>query len=400
MGEPFNAIKITDRIYWVGAIDWALREFHGYSTERGTTYNAYLVMADTPVLIDTVKKPFCDEMFSRIASVIDPKSIRYIVSNHSEMDHSGSLPLAVERIQPEKIFASAKGVEHLRLHFHDSLDLTAVKERETLSLGNATLAFMETRMLHWPDSMFTYLVEDGVLFSQDGFGMHLASTERFDDELDPGILEYEAKKYYANIVLPFAPMVNAALKKAAELKLNLIAPDHGPVWRKDIAKVVDWYAQWAAQKPGNKALLIYDTMWESTAKMAAAVEDGLLGEGAKVKVMRIRESHRSHVATEMLDAGALLVGTPTLNNGLYPTVADALAYLRGLRPKNRIGATFGSFGWGGEAPKLAADILADMRVELVAEPLRVQFVPDKQALLQCRDLGLLVAQRLRQKVSG
>lgn len=399
MGEPFNAIKITDRIYWVGAIDWSLREFHGYATDRGTTYNAYLIMAEKPTLIDTVKRPFCDEMFSRIASVMDPKDIVYIVSNHAELDHSGSLPEAVARIQPEKVFASSKGVDNLNLHFHGQFEPTAVRENAPLSLGNATLQFVETRMLHWPDSMFTYLVEDEVLFTQDGFGMHLASSERFDDQIDASILEHEAKKYYANIVLPFAPMVNSALKKAASLKIKMVAPDHGPIWRKDMAKVIGWYAKWAAQQFDNKAVIIYDTMWESTAAMAAAVEDGLVSDGAIVKSMRLRENHRSHVATEILDAGAIVVGSPTMNNHLYPTVADVLTYIRGLRPKNRIGATFGSYGWGGEAAKLAADVLTDMRVELVAEPLRVQFVPDKAALVQCRDLGRLVAGRLRQKVA-
>ena len=395
MNAPFSAIKITEDIYWVGAIDWSLRDFHGYATDRGTTYNAYLILADDVTLMDTVKAPFRDEMFARIRSVIDPAKIRYIISNHSEMDHTGCLPEAAAWIRPERIFASANGVKALEAHFHGAVTATPVANGEELSLGNKTVRFIETKMLHWPDSMFSYLVEDQVLFSQDGFGMHLASTERFDDQIDRGVLLNEAAKYYANILLPFAPMVSLALKKADTLPLKLIAPDHGPVWRRDIDLIVDLYASWAAQRPGRKAVIVYDTMWGSTGAMAKAIEDGLVAEGVSVKSMRLKENHRSNVATEMLGAGALVVGSPTLNNQMFPTVADMLTYLKGLKPKNLVGAVFGSYGWSEAALRQLVYAMNDLQVKMVADPLSVQYVPDQEALMKCHELGRKIAQAIQ-----
>ena len=394
MKESFKALKITDHVYWVGAIDWPIRDFHGYTTDRGSTYNAYLILANDITLVDTVKAPFRDEMFARIRSVVDPSKIRYIISNHSEMDHTGCLPEAAAWIKPEKIFASANGVKALEAHFHGAVHATAVANGQELSLGNKTVRFIETKMLHWPDSMFSYLVEDQILFSQDGFGMHLASTERFDDQIDRGTLLYEAAKYYANILLPFAPMVSLALKKADTLPLKMIAPDHGPVWRRDIDLIVDLYATWAAQRPGRKAVIVYDTMWGSTAAMAKAIEDGLVAEGVSVKNMRLKENHRSNVATELLGAGALIVGSPTLNNQMYPTVADMLTYLKGLKPKNLVGAVFGSYGWSEAAVRQLTDAMNDLQIKLVADPLSVQYVPDQEALVKCRQLGQQIAKSM------
>jgi flavorubredoxin len=398
MSEPFSAVKVTDRVYWVGAIDWALRDFHGYATERGTTYNAYLVMAEKLTLIDTVRAPFRDEMMSRIASLVDPARIDYIVSNHSEMDHSGCLPAVIDQVKPEKVFASQNGAKALRAHFHRDLDITPVEDGQTLSLGGLTLKCIETRMLHWPDSMFTFVPEEGLLFSQDGFGMHLASSQRFADEVDDGVLEDEAAKYYANILLPFSPMVLTALEKVSPLPVSMIAPDHGPIWRRDLDRITSLYARWAKQKPTAKAVILFDTMWGSTEMMAKAIEEGLVTEGIQVRSMRLRDNHRSNVATEVLDAGALLVGSPTLNGGMFPTVAENLSYLKGLRPKNLVGAVFGSYGWGGEAVNQIKELLGGMKVELVGEPLSVQFVPGKPVLVQCRELGRQVAAKLKERL--
>jgi len=400
MTEPYVASKITGRVYWVGAIDWALRDFHGYATERGTTYNAYLVLAGKITLVDTVRAQFREEMMSRIASVIDPRRIDYIISNHSEMDHSGCLPQIIDHVKPEKVFATENGLKALKAHFHRDLDITVVHDGQTVLLGSVPAAFIETRMLHWPDSMFTYLPEDRLLFSQDGFGMHLASTQRFDDEIDDGILEYEAAKYYANILLPFSAAAKIALEKASKLDVAVIAPDHGPVWRTNLKRIVDFYARWTAHKPANKALIIYDTMWGSTEAMAKAIEDGLISESVQVRSMRLRENHRSNVATEYLDAGAIIVGSPTLNGGMFPTVAENLSYLKGLRRKNLIGAVFGSYGWTGDAVGQIKEILTAMRVELVAEPINALYVPDEQALMDCRNLGTLVARKLNERISS
>ena len=398
MKHVFKAAKITDRVYWVGAIDWVTRDFHGYATRRGTTYNAYLILADKVTLIDQVKASFRDEMFARIESVIDLEKIDYLVSNHAEPDHSGCLLETIQAVKPEKIFASKMGVKALAAHY--GVDgITAVADGEQLSLGDATLTFAETRMCHWPDSMVTYLHEDEILFSQDAFGMHLASYERFADELDPTVLQHEAAKYYANILLPLSRFVTKSVEKLAGsgLSLQTIAPDHGPIWRRDATQIVDLYAKWAAQKRTNKAVVVFDTMWASTERMARAVGEGLAAGGARTVLFPLSGSHRSDVATEILDAGALLVGAPTVNNEMFPTVADCLTYLKGLKPKGLIGAAFGSFGWSGEAAGKIRDVLAEMEVELVDEPLRVTYVPDADVLQQCYDLGAAVAEKLRGK---
>jgi len=398
MSGVFKAAKVTDHVYWVGAIDWSLREFHGHLTSRGSTYNAYLILADKITLVDTVKAPFREEMLSRIASVIDPGDITYIISNHSEMDHSGCLPEVIQAVKPEKVFASVMGANALAEHFHLDREIVAVKDGESISLGNMNVSFVETRMLHWPDSMFTYLAEDGVLFSQDVFSMHLASSERFDDEIDDDILEGEAAKYFANILLPLSTPVSKLLEKVSglDITMRIVATDHGPIWRKDFSKIVELYSRWAAQKPTKKAVVVYDTMYESTALMAQAIAEGIRAGGADAKLLPLRACHRTDVATEMLDAGALLVGSPTLNNNLFPTVADALTYLKGLKPRNLIGAAFGSYGWSGEAVGQVEDVLRGMKVDLIGESIKVKYVPDDEALAQCYSQGMLVAEKLRE----
>ncbi|MBN1883041.1 MAG: flavodoxin domain-containing protein [Deltaproteobacteria bacterium] len=402
MNKKYNAVKITDTVSWVGAIDWQIRDFHGYSTNRGTTYNAYLIMADKITLVDTVKKPFVEELISRISSIVDPKKIDYIISNHSEMDHSGSLVEMMGLINPERVYVSKMGKKNLEAHFHEDVagKLTEVKDGEKINLGNMNVTFLESRMLHWPDSMISYLKEEKLVFSQDAFGMHLASTERFADELDESLLKSEAAKYYANILLLYSPVVAKFLDRVTTLNLDIdiVAPDHGPIWRtkKDIEKIVGLYAGWAEQKPTNKALVVYDTMWKSTEKMARAISEGLGDGGSDVKVLSLGANHRSDVATEILNAGALVVGSPTMNNQIFPTLADTLTYLKGLKPKNLIGAAFGSYGWSGESVKDLSRILEEMGVELVGEGIGTLFVPDEEALGRCYDLGRAVAERLSQ----
>ncbi len=402
MLTSFGAVKISEHVHWVGAVDWEIRDFHGYATDRGTTYNAYLILADKITLVDSVKAQFRDELLARIASVVDPSDISIVVSNHSEMDHSGCLPDVIDLIQPETVFASKMGVKALQSHFHGRFDVTPVEDGGKLSLGDVELQFMETRMLHWPDSMFTYLPADEVLFSQDAFGMHLASTERFDDEIDDDVLNDEAAKYYANILMPYSPTVRKLLARVKELNLpfKLVAPDHGPIWRSKFGMAVENYERWSEQKPTMKAVIVYDTMWGSTAMMARAIADGLAAGGARPRLIPLRASDRSEVAAEVLEAGALLVGTPTINNNVFPTLGDVLLYLQGLRPGNLIGAAFGSYGWSGEGVAQTNAILEKMNVELVSEGLRVQYVPDEKDLSECRELGKSVAARLAETVNG
>lgn len=398
MHSAFKAIPLADGVDWVGAIDWAVRDFHGYLTSRGTTYNAFLVRGrDKVALIDTVKGAFADEMLARIRSVMDPADIDYIVANHAEFDHSGALPAAVRAIAPEKVFTSARGVEAFTQHFGQFCELTGVTDGQSISLGDKTLTCVETRLCHWPESMVTYLAEQQVLFSQDVFGLHLASYERFDDQLPLELLDVEAAKYFANILMPLSTFVAKGLERLTELNLpiKLVAPDHGPVRRSHIGRIVEQYSRWAGQPRGNRAIIIYDTMWGSSDRMARAVGEGLAAGGSPVRLMPMSGVHRSDVATELLDAGALVVATPTLNNEVFPSLMDVLSYLKGLKPKGLIGAAVGSFGWSGEAAKSICKLLTDMKVELIdAEPIRTKFVPDDAVLAQCYDLGRRLASRL------
>jgi flavorubredoxin len=398
MTQELTAVKIADRVYWVGAIDWDIRNFHGYLTSRGTTYNAFLVLADKVTLIDTVKAPFYDELMARISSVIDPAKIDYIVSNHSEMDHSGCLARVAAAVKPEKVFASQRGRSALGEHFGAGLEVVAVNDAQVLDLGSDKLSFFETRMCHWPDSMVSYLHGPGVLFSQDAFGMHLASTERFDDELDTWPLEHELAKYYANILMPLASPIKKALAKltGSGLDFKLVCPDHGPIWRRNFPRVLELYRRWSGSRRTPRAVVVYDTMWQSTRKMAEAVCDGLTAGGATAVVMPLESSHRSDVASEVLEAGALIVGSPTINNQIFPTVADVMCYLQGLKPAGLIGAAFGSYGWSGESAKLLSGMLDAMKVEQVCEPLRAKYVPSPEDLSACRELGAKVARRLAQ----
>lgn len=402
MSEIFKAVKISDNVFWVGAIDWNIRDFHGYMTKRGSTYNAYLIMADKITLIDTVKAPFVSEMMGRISSVINPGDIEYVVSNHSEMDHSGCLPEVIDAVRPKKVFASVMGAKTLKEVFRRELPLIPLKDGDTLSLGNLTLSFLETRMLHWPDSMFSYLIEEQLLFSQDAFGMHLATSQRFDDEIDPAVLRYEAATYFANILTPYAPLITKLIARVSQagLTFKVIAPDHGPVWRKDIGGAINRYAEWAAQKKTRKAVVVYGTMWHSTEKMAVAVTEGLTAGGIDVKLMSMDACHRSDVAYEILDAAALIAGSSTLNNHMLPGMADILTYLLGLKPKNLLGGTFGSFGWSGEAPRQIRSMLEELKVELIGEPVQTLHRPDSEALAACFELGRRIAGNIHEKVNS
>ncbi len=396
----YKAVKVSDHVYWVGALDWNIRDFHGYVTRRGSTYNAYLILADTITLIDTVKDPFREEMMARIASVVDPRSIHCIVSNHAELDHSGSLPAVIAELRPDVVYASAVGAKVLREYFTIPGEITPVKDGQSVSLGNKTLTFLETRMLHWPDSMFTYLADEQILFSQDAFGMHYCAAERFADEIDASILRYEAATYYANIILPYSPLVLKLIErvKASGLTFRVIAPDHGPIWRRpdDIARLIDNYGVWAAQKPTSKAVVVYATMWHSTELMARAIAEGLAENGAIVRVMSLDHVHRSDVMYELLDAGAIVAGSPTLNNNMMPQMADIMTYVKGLRPQNLIGAAFGSYGWSGEAAGQVEEMLAAMKCDIVTPAIKTRHVPDDSVLAQCHSLGGLIGGRIAQ----
>jgi flavorubredoxin len=392
-------IEIAKNIYDVGVNDWNIQDFHGYSTPLGSSYNAYLIIDEKVALIDTVKHEFADQLLDNISRIIDPRKIDIMISNHAEMDHSGSLPRIMHRIGEDKpLYCSKMGAKNLAKHFPQNWNYHPVDEGEELCLGNRTLTFLETRMLHWPDNMFTYIKGEKILFSSDAFGQHYAGFEKFDDVVGHTIMPH-AQKYYANILMLYAPHTLKLMNKVADLGLefDMICPDHGIIWRKDPAKIIDAYVRWSNQTPKRKAVVVYDSMWHSTEKMADAVACGLNDQGIRVRPMFLRKFHRSDVMTEVLDAKAVVVGSPTLNNGLFPTVSDFLTYMKGLKPLNKIGAAFGSYGWSGEAIKQINRELEAMKFDIV-EPVKHQYIPNGQDLEASYELGRTIGKAISEQV--
>jgi flavorubredoxin len=393
-------IEVFKDIYWVGAVDWNIRDFHGYSVDKGSSYNAFLAIDDKVTLFDTVKRGFKNDLIGNIRQIIDPAEIDYLIVNHVEMDHSGLIAEIADLVQPEKIICSEMGKKNLLAHFHkEEWPYEAVRTGDTISLGKRSVQFIETRMLHWPDSMFSYIPEDRLLISSDAFGQHLASSERFDDEVDLSMLLGHAAKYYANIILPYSALVQKLLSQVREigLKIDIIAPDHGLIWRKNPQKILEHYDIWSQQKSKVKALVIYDTMWHSTEMMAKAIVEGLVEQGASAQLFDLSSNHRSDIITEVLDAGAIIIGSSTLNNGMLPHMADLLHYMRGLRPAKKIGAAFGSYGWSGEAVKLITTAMEEMKFEILDPGIKVQYVPQDDDLKRCVDLGRKVARSLKKQ---
>ncbi len=388
-------VELKKGIYWVGAIDWNIRDFHGYSTPLGTTYNAYLILDEKNVLVDTVKAPFYTEMLGRISEIIDPSRIDVVVSNHVEMDHSGSLPPIVERIGNPTVITSERGQKGLTKYYKNTFKFKTVKSGETFSIGHRTLTFVEAPMLHWPDSMFTYIQEDQLLLPNDAFGQHIASCQRFEDEVGDAVMKHAAK-YYANILWPLAPLI---LKKVDEvvkmgIPIDMIAPSHGLIWRKNPSRIIQAYVDWSRGQIGNKILVIYDTMWGSTESIARAILKGLIEEGAEARLLHLRSNHRSDIIEEMLGAKGILLGSPTLNNGIFPTMGDFLTYMKGLKPKGKIFGLFGSHGWGGGAIKEMRRTLEQEKFEIWEKELPVQFVPDPEELKNAIQFGKEFAHKL------
>jgi flavorubredoxin len=391
-------VELKKGIYWVGVIDWTIRDFHGYSTRKGSTYNAYLVVGEKVALVDTVKAPFFEEMMGRIREIMTPEQIDYLIVNHVEMDHSGSLPLFKKALPKVEVLCSPRAEGELKLHYGGEIPLKVVKTGDKLELGGKTLTFVEVPMVHWPDSMVTYIKEDKTLLPNDAFGQHIASTERFDDELGWDAIRPEAAKYYANIVMPYGPQVLKALEALQGIEIEVIGPSHGIIWRKHIPDIVATYEKWAKGETEERALVVYDTMWGSTERMAKAIYRGLAEEGVPTKVYRLSGSDKSDIVQELLETRGLVLGSPTLNNGVFPTVAEFSCYIKGLRPQGRIAAVFGSYGWGKGATTKA--LTADLQAAgmEVMEELQVQFVPDGDALKGCEELGRRVARKIKQKI--
>jgi flavorubredoxin len=394
-------IEIAKGVFDVGVTDWNIRDFHGYSTYAGTSYNAFLILDEKIALFDTVKSPFGDQLLSNISDIVDPKKIDYVISNHTEMDHSGSLPRIMHKVgEDTPLYCSKMGAKNLARHFSQAWNYHPVQTGDELNLGRRTIAFLETKMVHWPDSMFSFVKEDKILFSSDGFGQHYAGFEKFDDQVGEEVI-YQAKKYFANILLLYAPRILKLIDqvKAMGLQIDMICPDHGILWRKDPQKIIDLYVKWSKQEPTNKAVVIYDTMWNSTKVMAESIAKGISSQGVAVKPIHIRSSHRSDIMTEVLDAKAVIVGSPTLNNQMFPTVADVLTYMKGLKPDNKIGGAFGSYGWSGEAAQQIQKELEAMKFDIVEPGLRIQYIPEKEGLDACYDYGKKIGQAVSMSLS-
>ena len=388
-----SKITLAEGITWVGVVDWNIRDFHGYETRRGTTYNAYLIEDEKIALVDTVKHVFSNELLRKIREVTDLEKIDYLVINHVEMDHSSSLPIIAKEAKNATIIASQRGKDAIIEHYGRDFNIQTVKTGAELKLGRRTLRFVEAPMLHWPDSMFTYVVEDKILMPNDAFGQHFASFERFDDEVDPHVLTEEATTYYANILMPFAPLITRKIQEVIQMgiPIAMIAPSHGIIWRSDPSNIIKAYLDWSVPISKNKVVIVYDTMWGSTEKMARAIAEGAASKKAEVKLMKLRAANRTEVMTEILDAKAVVVGSPTLNNGMFPTLGSFLTYTTGLRPKGKLWSFFGSYGWGGGAVKNMVEMARKAGFEVYEPTVQVKYVPDDEDLKECFDFGQQIA---------
>ena len=378
-------VEIKPGIYWVGSMDYSMRSFHGYSTECGSTYNAYLIIDEKVTLIDTVKAPFCLEMLGRIRNIIDPAKIDYIVSNHVEPDHSGGIPFMLQQCPGAKIVTSdPNGLKGLTGRYGEH-DYVTVKAGDSISLGKCTLQFVPTPMLHWPDSMVTYCPEEEILFSNDGFGQHLATTERFADERDISEVMHQAKKYYANILMPYGMQAQKAISALAGLKISMIATGHGVSWRSNISDIIEAYQKWSSFEKTDKAVVVFDTMWHTTEIMAKNIADAFYAIGIKPVLFDLRTDHISDVATELLDAKFLAVGSPTLNNQMMPSIAGLLCYIKGLAPKGLKGFAFGSYGWGGQSIGQVEQALKDCKVEICLPMQKIMNTPNPKVLRELQE---------------
>ncbi len=385
--------ELAQGINWVGFVDWNVRDFHGYRTERGSSYNAYLVQDEKTALIDTVKGPYADELLKHVEALSPLDKIDYVVCNHAEPDHSGSLPALLAALPNAVLVADERCLKALGQHYDTTGWKTqTVKTGDSLSLGKRTLTFVETPMVHWPESMFTYCPEAKVLFSMDAFGQHYASACRFDDQEPFEVIMQEAKTYYANIVMLFARPIERALNQAQELDIAVIAPSHGVIWRKHIPEITARYRNWVQHKSARKVLIVYDTMWKSTELMAKAILEGAQESDVDVRFYNVNSTNITVLATEVLEAAVVAVGSPTLNMTLMPNLAAALTYWTGLKPAEKAGFAFGSYGWSRGGATAVDGYLKAMKVEILREPLECQFVPTAADLDACREAGRRLAQ--------
>ncbi len=385
---------LCDNIDWVGYVDWTVRDFHGYDTHRGATYNSYLIRDEKIALIDTVKEPFAQDLLANVAALVALDKVNYIVCNHAEPDHSGAMAKVMAALPNATLVCNQKCAAALGMH-HDMTGWSThiVSSGDTLSLGQRTLEFIDTPMVHWPESMFTYVREEKILFSMDAFGQHYATSQRFDDEVSLCTTMEEAKTYYANIVTPYGKRVAKVLEAAAEYDIKMIAPSHGVIWRTNAAKIMEAYKNWAVCRPRPKVLVIFESMWGSTAKMAEAIHEGASAPGVAAELINVRTSNLTKIATEVLDAATIAFGSSTLNQDVLPTAGAVLTYLRGLRPTNKAGFSFGSYGWSKGGATAVQEYFEDLKWEILREPIRAQYAPTKEIIEDCHQAGRMLSER-------
>ena len=388
--------KLKENIYWIGYIDWDVRNFHGYSTEKGSTYNSYIIKDKKIAIIDSVKAPYADDLVKNILKHTSLDKVDYIICNHAEPDHSGSIPVLMDICLNAELVCNIKCQKALSMHYNtDNWNFKIIDESSDLSLGKRTLKFINTPMAHWPESMMTYVPEEKLLFSMDAFGQHYACSSRFGhEEFLPTVL-HEAKKYFANIIMLYGKQVADTLTKAMNHDIDMIAPSHGIIWTKNIPTIIARYQMWMICAAEPKVLIFFDSMWKSTALMADAICEGANIDGIEVRKYDLKYTNITEIATEALDCAAMAVGSSTLNRNMLPKVAEALTYLRGLAPKNKAALAFGSYGWAKKgAQHQVLDILKAMQCEiLLDEPIQSQFVPTEAILRECRKAGKLLAEK-------
>jgi anaerobic nitric oxide reductase flavorubredoxin len=391
-------LQIKKNVSWVGKIDWELRKFHGneYSTHRGSTYNSYLIEEEKIAVIDTVWAPFAKEYVKNLEKHVDLKKIDYVIANHAEIDHSGSLPELMSRIPETPIYCTANGIKSLKGHYHQDWNFHAVKTGDRLSLGEKELVFIEAPMLHWPDSMFCYLTGDNILFSNDAFGQHYASEFMFNDLVDQAELMSECIKYYANILTPFSQLVDKKIKEVLSFNLpvDIICTSHGVIWRDNPVQIVEQYLKWANNYKENQITIVYDTMWNGTRIMAENIARGIKQSDQKVdvKLYNIAKADKNDVITEIFKSKAILVGSPTINRGILTAVAGLLEEIKGLRFQDKKAAAFGCYGWSGESVKVISQHLESAGFVVVDDGIRGMWNPDVKSIETCIEYGRKVAE--------
>ncbi len=396
------SLKVKNNVYWVGKIDWELRKFHGneYSTNRGSTYNSYLIKEEKIALIDTVWKPFSKEFVKNLTKEIDLDKIDYVIANHAEIDHSGGLPDLMEIIPDKPIYCTANGVKSIKGHYHKDWNFQVVKTGDTLDLGNdKKLIFVEMRMLHWPDSMASYLTKDNILFSNDAFGQHYASEYMYNDLVDQNELFTECIKYYANILTPFSALVDKKIKEVLELKIpiDIIATSHGVIWRDNPIQIVEKYIAWSNDYQENQITILYDTMWQGTRRMSESIAKGIreVDSDINVKIFKVANTDKNDIITEIFKSKAILVGSPTIDQGILSSIAEIMEMIKGLKFKNKRAAAFGCYGWSGESVKVLTDHLEKSGFSIINDGIRAKWNPDDESIEKCIEFGKEIAGKIK-----